>query len=197
MPVLDYTDLVTTTSEYLGRADIANIIDRFVGFAEMDIERVIEFSDQQKDATLALVAGRATLPTDFYRFRTVQTVDVPSKHLSRISAHLDQSPDYCSAQGYYTDANEIVVMPKTTESVVVKYYAKIPRLSAAFPTNWLLARASDVMLSGTIYHAMLWANDPRMDNAKANFFERLNIIRRDEMHRRYTNAVISTEGGLP
>jgi hypothetical protein len=199
MPIADLADLVQTTSDYMKRGDLGAVIDRFIGFAENDIERVIEFNEQQSSVTLALTNGRAALPSNLWMVRSVSTTSPPTRHLNRVSKHFEQSPDDWVPQGYTMDAGEIVVMPKSTEQVRFDYWAKLPRLTAAAPTNWLLTRAPDLMLAGTLYHAMEWAGDDRVDGTSARFRDRMATVRREEINRRFTNAAIipAADAGLP
>ncbi len=199
MPVADYADLVQTVSDYTGRGDMGAIIDRLIGLAELDIERTVQFGRQNVDVTLTLTTGRVALPTDFYAMRSVATTATPTVHLPRLSKHLEQTPDDYGPCGYVIDANEIVVLPKTTAQIKLAYFAKLPRLSASQPTNWLMDRAPDLLLSGAVYHAFTWANDDRATNAREQFAQRMVAVQKEESTRYWTNAVIMPAhgGGLP
>ncbi len=199
MPVVDYADLVQTVSDYTGRGDMGAIIDRIIGLAELDIERTVQFGAQNASTVLTLTNGRAALPSDFYGMRSVATTATPTMHLSRLSKHLEQTPDDYGPMGYVIDENEIVILPKTTEQIRIAYFAKLPRLSAAQPTNWLIERAPDLLLSGAIYHAFTWANDDRAAGARDQFAERMRAVQKEETTRYWTNSVImpALGGGLP
>jgi hypothetical protein len=197
MPVSDLSDLSITVSEYIGRADIGAVVNRFVAMAELDIERACTFEDQDAVEVLALTNGRANLPTDFYSARTVSTTSAPTQTIHRVSKHFEREPSSDGILGYTFDGNEIVVFPKSIEEIRLSYLTRLPRLTAAQPVNWLLTMAPDVLLAGTIYHALVWAADDRAGAAKAEFSERMRSALMAEKHRRFTNALIVTAEGLP
>lgn len=198
MPVVsDFADLFVAVSEYVGRADFAHLFPRFVSLAELEIERAIRVADQHKEVTLTLINGRATLPTDFYAVRSVQTTALPTVHLNLLSKHTEQEPTESGPYGYVFDANEIVVVPSSVGSIVLDYFTTIPKLSAANPTNWLLQRAPDLILSGVVYHTMAWAGDDRQQMARDNFMASLGAFKKEDKQRRFTNGRMTVEGGLP
>jgi hypothetical protein len=196
-PIADFADLFVAVGEYLGRADFAHVFPRFVSMAELQVEREVRLADQQKSATLALVNNKATLPTDFYLVRTVRTGDLPSLDLNQVSKHAQQQPSQATAMGYCFDNNEIVVQGILASTVVMDYFSTLPRLTSAAPSNWLLLRAPDVYLSGTLYHTMVWANDDRAGGAQSDFMAAIKSLKNNDKARRFVNGVITTAGGLP
>jgi hypothetical protein len=196
-PIADFADLFVTVSEYLGRADFAHLFPRFVSMAELQMEREVRLADQQKSATLTLVDGRATLPADFYSVRTVCTGNSPSVHLNQVSKHAQQQPSQEGPMGYCFDNNEIVAQGILSSTIVLDYFSTLPRLTAAAPSNWLLLRAPDAYLAGTLYHVMMWANDDRAGGAQSDFMVAIKSLKNDDKARRFVNGVISVSGGLP
>jgi hypothetical protein len=196
-PIADFADLFVSVSEYLGRADFAHLFPRFVSMAELQMEREVRLADQQKSQILTLVNGRVTLPTDFYSVRTVRTGGSPSYHLNQISKHAQQQPSQATDMGYCFDNNEIVTQGILASTIVLDYFSTLPRLTAASPSNWLLLRAPDAYLSGTLYHVMMWANDDRAGGAQSDFMAAIKSLKNDDKARRFINGVMTVSGGLP
>jgi hypothetical protein len=196
-PIADFADLFISVSEYLGRADFAHLFPRFVSMAELQIEREVRLADQQKSVTLTLVNNRATLPADFYSVRTVRTGDLPSVNLNQVSKHVQQQPSQATAMGYCFDNNEIVVQGILASTIVMDYFSTLPRLTAAAPSNWLLLRAPDAYLSGTLYHVMVWANDDRAGGVQSDFMVAIKSLKNNDKARRFVNGVMTVSGGLP
>jgi hypothetical protein len=195
--IADFADLFVSVSEYLGRADFAHLFPRFVSMVELQIEREVRLANQQKSATLTLVNGKAELPADFYSVRTVRTGGSPSAHLNQISKHAQQQPSQDGAMGYCFDNNEIVAQGILSSTIVLDYFSKLPRLTAVAPSNWLLLLAPDAYLSGTLYHAMLWASDDRAGGAKSDFMAAIKSVKNDDKARQFVNGVMTISGGLP
>lgn len=197
MPIANLADLFVATSEYMGRADFAHLFPRFVAMAELDIERKARFSDQHKTAVLTPVSRRATLPVDFLVVKSVRETTSPGQHLNALSAHLDVDPVEMEPPGYRIEAGEIVILGDVSGTIRLDYFARMPRLTGAAPTNWLLSKAPDALLMGTVTQAMVWAGDQRGDLARAGFETALADAMRLDRAGRLTNAVITTAGGLP
>eukprot|EP01031_Cornospumella_fuschlensis_P047079 gene47079-57655_t len=67
--------------------------------------------------------------------------------------------------GYAIIGGNITVAPKADGDLTVTYYGKIPSLTAAAPTNWLLDKAADVYLYALVTEIAIWAKD--FDGAQA------------------------------
>jgi hypothetical protein len=110
----------------------------------------------ETEATLTLVDGVAVLPSDFLALhRVVANYSVPRVLTYAEPAWFhDAYPIGSSDQegGFYTIIGSTIrAQGPTTLSVV--YYAKVPALATTDP-NWLLAKAPDVYLYGTILEVL-------------------------------------------
>ena len=70
-------------------------------------------------------------------------------------------------------AIELVPPPGDYITVEMVYYAKIPALSDAVTTNWLIAKAPDVYLYGALTHAAPFL----MDDQRVNVFGQIYLAR--------------------
>lgn len=155
----DYATLLLDAGEYAGRTDFAQHFDRFLRFAEAKLNRVLRVADMEKPATIALLNGDATLPTDFLHVREV--VLPHGTILNSVSLQV-LSSRYATGgwpQGYAVVGNTLSVRPKWTGNASVTYYAAIPPLTLQNPTNWLSTKAPDVYLYAVVEEIAIWAKD--------------------------------------
>ncbi|NTF35562.1 phage adaptor protein [Agrobacterium rubi] len=160
MTIPDYTALMIDAGEYSGRSDIAHMFPRFVGLAEAKMNRVLRVSDMEKVGSLALISGDGELPDDFLEPREVVSADgrtLGSWSLQSLTNRYGNNGG--SPQGYAIVGRTLMARPGTTGNIAVTYYAKIPPLTPANPTNWLLERAPDVYLYSLVEEISIWAKD--------------------------------------
>lgn len=156
--ITNYSTLKSTIADYLNRADLTSQIETFIQFAEADMNSRLRCREQ-------IVRARTTSDAEF--------VDVPSNWLEAINLHIvgGQQPlryitldeaDIVNKQQLYTSphyyslmngAIEIIPAPAENIEIEMIYYSKIPALSDAATTNWLLTKSPDVYLYGALTHA--------------------------------------------
>lgn len=156
--ITNYSTLKSTIADYLNRADLTSQIETFIQFAEADMNSRLRCREQ-------IVRARTTSDAEF--------VDVPSNWLEAINLHivggqqplryvtLDEADTINSLQVYtaphfyslMNGAIEIIPAPSVNIEIEMIYYSKIPALSDAATTNWLLTKSPDVYLYGALTHA--------------------------------------------
>jgi hypothetical protein len=125
------------------------------GFGEIGPLRV---SDMEDTSVGTLVDGAAALPDDFLELRSVKADSSPNVSLQPMSPQFAVD-EYASSSstgypvGYYISGGAIYTVPVSTSDLIIDYYATIPALTEAAPTNWLLTRAPMVYLYGALVHA--------------------------------------------
>lgn len=156
--ITNYSTLKSTIADYLNRADLTSQIETFIQLAEADMNSRLRCREQ-------IVRARTTSNAEF--------VDVPSNWLEAINLHivggqqplryitLDEADTVNSLQVYtaphfyslMNGAIEIIPAPSVDIEIEMIYYSKIPALSDAATTNWLLTKSPDVYLYGALTHA--------------------------------------------
>lgn len=158
--ITDYGSLLVDAGEYSGRNDIAHLFPRFVGLAEAKMNRVLRIADMEKSDTVALTDGDGALPVDFLEAREVLTPDgftIGAWSLQALTDRYRNRGGY--PQGYAVVGSTIMARPTTSGNLTITYYAKIPTLSIANPTNWLLEKAPDAYLYALVEEIAIWAKD--------------------------------------
>lgn len=174
MGITNYTELKQAIADWLNRVDLDQQIPDFIKLAESTLNDIMRTSHMVDKATVAITAGRATIPSDALEVAYVQvasTEDEPLEHVSpqqllmlrRSRTRATGNPRFFAIVG-----REMLVTPTPASgSVDIDYYQKIPSLGGAVTTNWLLNEAPHVYL----YTALLHATPFLMDDARHQVFQ--------------------------
>ncbi|MCA1403700.1 hypothetical protein I6F26_03670 [Ensifer sp. IC3342] len=166
MTISDYASLLVDASEYSGRENIAHLYPRFLGLAELKLNRALRDAGMEVTDEIALIDGEGTLPADFLEAREVKNASgIPIRAVSLqqlTSSYMDRSG---TPAGYAIVGDTIRVRPVSNQDLTITYYAKVPPLTPSNPTNWLLAKAPDAYLYALVNEIAIWAKD--VDGATA------------------------------
>lgn len=159
MAIETFADLKTAITDFMfDRSDLAGFADNFIQLCEGDLNRVLRTRDQLTTATLTLDAdSKSDLPADYLEARNAVALTTPRARLSQVAPDYIEDT-YPSRQSgyprvYVIEGGNIIVLPETTSSIEFTYYAKIPALSEANTTNWLLTKFPNIYLYGCLMHA--------------------------------------------
>ena len=164
MSISTYTELKSAIADWLLRDDLAAVIPTFISLAEADISRKVKHWLNEKRVSTSLNEQYEILPDDWLetiRFehedgteiRLVSTVDMARLQTSRPSAGKPTS--------YLITAGQIKLHPTPSDEfpAFLTYSARIPALSDAAPTNWILTNHPDAMLYGALFHSAPYLKD--------------------------------------
>lgn len=165
--ITDFDSLKTTVVEYLAREGDATLIARiptFIQLFESKMNRTL-FVPQMERRSTALINLAAdepefvSLPLDFQSIRTVRLNGVPGKPRLQFmtpaqledyryrTGNIAGQPVYFSIFG---DEIELAPTPNEAYTLEMIYRANIGPLSDANTSNWLLLKAPDLYLYGTL-----------------------------------------------
>jgi hypothetical protein len=162
---MTYTQLVQDVADFLNRQDLTSVIPTFIRLAESRMNRTIRTRQMEYRVTAQIDRQFSTLPNDFLEMRNVQVNSSPVTPLEYVTPQeadrqrargIQGSPRYFSIVG-----NRMELIPVPTETIVVEmvYYQKIPAISDAVSSNWLLDRHYDLYLYATLVQAALYLKD--------------------------------------
>ena len=138
-----YEDLVFAVGEYIDRDDLVDLMPRFVGLAELRLNRDLRADQQTVSTTISIVNGEATLPADCLEIRSLYQVNYrPLRAMAE--EELADFTDGGVPVGFVVRAGVLRVVPASTITMNIVYSRKVPALTAASPTNWLLTAAPDL-----------------------------------------------------
>ncbi|RDL51237.1 hypothetical protein BLJAPNOD_02369 [Ensifer sp. M14] len=158
--IADYASLLVDAGEYSGRNDIAHLFPRFLGLAELKLNRFLRVAEMEIVDTVAVTNGTGTLPVDFLEAREVKNANGAS---IRAVALQQLTESYMGRAGiptgYAIVGSTINVRPVGDGNLTITYYGKIPPLTPANTTNWLLDKAADAYLYSLVEEIAIWERD--------------------------------------
>jgi hypothetical protein len=175
MAITDYSSLKTAIADWLNRADLDQQIPDFIALAESTLSDVLRSSFMVTSSSVAITAGKATLPTTALEIVYAQVASSPNEPLEQVTPQqllmLRRARTKAAANPRFfaVVGRELLVTPSPSSatSLDLNYYEKIPALSTGSPTNWLLTEAPHVYL----YTSLLHATPFLMDDARYAVFQ--------------------------
>jgi len=156
--ITTYATLQSAIADYLNRQDLTAQIPLFIQFVEADLNTRLRCREQIVRAEATSDAEFVQLPSDWLEAINLQIVDgtSPLRFVTLDEADIivkEQRYDKVVAYSLMNGAIELVPGPTDNVEIEMVYYGKIPALSNANTTNWLLTKAPDVYLYGALTHA--------------------------------------------
>lgn len=166
MAITTYSELTAAVEDWLIRPDLTAVIPSFVSLAEADISRKLRDWRMEKRSTAILDAQYSDLPDDWVETLRLQILSDTSRlELAPQGALADSRAGREDVTGkpthYAHTAGSLELYPTPDQEYTAElvYVAKIPALSDAAPTNWLLSAAPDVYLYGTLLQSAPYLKD--------------------------------------
>jgi hypothetical protein len=169
MPFSTFTELVSSVQDTLNRADLTPVVPDFITLAETQLNRRLKTQDMiTRNDAFVIDAQYVALPVDFLRRRLIRiTSTSPTQKLEyrtpdQMADWRTQHADTPGQPTYFTAAGgflEVERAPDMTYTAEFSYYSKIPALTSANPTNWLLRRHPDAYLYGALLQSAPYLKD--------------------------------------
>lgn len=183
-----YAELKTEIAAWLNRSDLAATLPTLIALAEMQLNADLTSRFMEVKATLSATAGSnaVALPDDVLDIKRLQLIGSPSRVL------IYRSPDEIAQDNplgmsgmpevfsVYGSSLELSPVPDADYPLELLYYQKIPPLSDANPTNWLLSNWPNAYLFGALLAAQPFImNDERIPVFQALYrqaVDGLNVV---------------------
>lgn len=167
MSISTYAELQTSVQNWLHRGDLAAIVPDLIMLAESRINGDLDARLQDSVANLSCVANQATvpLPTDIINMRHISVETDPIRTLKYVAPDqyniLYPSNSAGMPEIYTVIATDIYLnpIPDSAYTMQAIYKAKVPALSVASPTNWLITNYPHVYLYGALCEAAPYLKD--------------------------------------
>jgi len=180
--ITNYSTLQGAIADFLNRTDLTSQIPMFIQFCEADLNTRLRCREQIVRATTTNDDEFVRLPADFVEAINLQIVggQTPLRYVT-----LDQADKIKEAQIYnqvrayslMNGAIELVPAPSDDVEIEMVYYGKVPALSDANTTNWLLTQAPDVYLYGSLLHsAPFLLDDQRIQTFSLFYSSRVDSL---------------------
>lgn len=193
--ITNYTTLQSTIADYLNRADLTAQIPTFIQLAEADFNTRLRTREMIVRAEAQSSNEYVQLPADWLEAINLHIID-GAQPLRFVT--LDEA-DYINKQQIFSNvaayslmngAIELIPAPGGDIDIEMIYYGKITPLSSEVATNWLLTKAPDVYLYGSLLHAQPFLmDDQRLPVFAALYNARIEALNEESMK--------STHSGSP
>ena len=187
MAIDTYSELKSAVADFLNRADLTAVIPTFIALAEADMQRNVRHWRMETRATAAIDSQYSAVPGDWLetvRFYLTDNGTSPLRLMSQADL-LRQKYSTVNAGGrpaYYAMTGsqfEFFPVPDGAYAGELVYIAKIPALSDASPTNWLLSDSPDIYLYGALAQSAPYLKEDERVSVWAGLYqsalEALNI----------------------
>ena len=170
MALTTYTELKTSVADWLNRADLTAVIPDFITMAEAKFNRELRTRDMLTSLDASADAASETLPADFLQEYSLEYA-TPTGYVTLTPIGEAEAKEFRAGlmsgnTRYYSifgSSLYFIPTPGTAFTYRLKYYAKIPVLSAGNATNWLLTKSPDLYLHGSLLEAAPYLkNDERL-----------------------------------
>lgn len=199
MSITTYSELQTKMAEWLRRdadTNLVNQIPTLISLAEAQFNRDIRHRRMETVTTLTLTAANNTvpLPTDYVEVRTAVVQTSPKSVMTYVTPsqlELNWAGGSSGIPTEYTIINGDLRVGETPDSgydVELIYYQRIPALTDAAPTNWLLTYHSDLYLYGGLLQTMPFLSDDERIPVWGAFYDRAREGLKDDANRSAYNG---------
>jgi hypothetical protein len=166
----DYADLETKVGQWLDRDDLTPQIPDFVALTEARLNRVLRSINSEVAALWAVSSQFYLLPDDFRKLRKLYiegSPDQPLIEMSPTAIPIAFNGDSGTPRAFYIEGRQLGFAPPPDQSYTFRatYFQRIPPLTSATPSNWVLEEHPDIYVWGTLMHAALYIRDPEAAQA--------------------------------
>jgi hypothetical protein len=178
MALANYTDLVAALASWLNRSDLTAVIPDMITLAENEFNRVLRVPEMERRATATLSGEAVAVPTDYLSLRSMRSDNadfkvVSAEELLSIPADQTGSPYYVAV----IDEQFFFRPSPSSGTIQIVYYQRIPGLTVAAPTNWLMTRHPDLYLFAALAQAEFYTwDDDRLPLVKSRVEEIMGQI---------------------
>lgn len=178
MSITTYAELQTAIADFLNRDDLTTTIPTFIQLAEAVFQRDVEHWKREERATASVSGRYAAIPSNFY---SPIRVALQSKHAPLEPMSLNEMARERALRNdaagiptkYALTGGEIELFPTPNDEFTLEmvYREKIPVLSDSNTSNWLLERAPDLYLYGSLVHSAPYLKEDERAAAWASLYQ--------------------------
>lgn len=181
MAITTYSELKTAIADWLNRDDLTSTIPNFIALAEAQMNRTIRHRKMVTRSAATLDTPYFAVPSDWQaniRFMLTTNPVTPLVYVTPEQMIEDQQIYAANGQPmFFTMVGqqfEVLPVPDGSYPAELLYYAKIPSLSDAEPTNWLLIESPDIYLYGALVQSAPYLKEDERIGTWASLYQKLH-----------------------
>lgn len=178
-----YTDLVEKVGLWLDRDDLADRIPDFIALTEARLNRLLRTLNMEVTDLWSVSGETYTLPSDFRMLREAHIEGSPDRPLrgmspSAIPNMFNGAPGTPTAYAIRDRTLLLAPPPASPITISAIYIRRVPPLTSALPSNWLLEEHPDIYVWGTLFQAAIYIRDAEaIDATKAMLDEAIGELK--------------------
>lgn len=157
MSIETYSELQAAIADLLNRTDLTAQIPNWISLCEAALNRDLDCPQMQVTTTITITGETYPLPADFGGVKSLRINSGAGSPVEYVTPDiLDDLAIMTGTPTAYTISGDFFYfnpVPGSATAARLRYRQLIPALSATNPTNWVLARHSDVYLYGAAMHS--------------------------------------------
>jgi hypothetical protein len=166
MSITTYSELRAAIENWLDHTLFTTRVPEFIALFESTVNRRLRERQQEATTNLTPSNGSAALPADFLSVRRLTWTGQSRVELQYVQPSYLQAAYPAAPAGvprvYTIEGSTLRIRPVDGIALELVYFQKVPPLSDAAPTNWLLTSHPDLYLFGSLTEAeMFGVNDER------------------------------------
>jgi hypothetical protein len=172
--------------ERTGDPAAETIVDDCVTLCESRINKTPDFriSHMETSATITLEDGSAYLPSDFLAMKRVVAATSTPYVLDYAEPGTYGPTASAPWEGQFYTIVGLKIRARTSSTLTILYYARVPALTGTDNTNWLLSKAPDIYLYGTILEMLVALEGEQQDKYAGLFSAALESLIQSETYSR-------------
>lgn len=168
MALSTFSELKSSLATWLHRSDLTSAIPDFITLAEAQLNRVLRVRPMMARTDLTVNGEYEDAPADFiapisFVLETSPEIVLeyvsPERMVELEAAEITTTEDKPKWWSIVGDEFRLYPVPTTSYTGELTYWQKIPALSDANTSNWLLASHPDVYLYGSLLQAAPYIRD--------------------------------------
>jgi len=184
-----------------GDTEFTAQVPDFISLCEKRFNRTLRVGGMEKTASLVPNgSGVITLPADYLEYRSLSAGIYGYDALEMVAPDFEVGRYEGGGVGrrFSISGNLLQTYPAANGPIALTYFAKVPALSDANPTNWLLASAPDLYLYGSLLEAAPYMEeDARASVWKTYYDTAMADLEASDVSARYANGRVRVLGCRP
>lgn len=207
MAISTYSDLVAAiTSQWPARSDLGAVADSIIGFAEALFNSRLRMRQMEEMQTLIpdVEPGSyiCALPVDYIEYKRVVELASIRRPLAYITEDAADRLYPTRAAGlacnFTIRSGLLQAFPQSANDIELTYYQKIPGLSEANPTNWLLTEHPNAYMHACLMYVGQYVQDADRMLSESQFLQTyLDLMAAVENRGKFGNAGVTLAGCTP
>lgn len=200
--ISSYSTLKTAISEWFMGRDLSGDVDVFIDLAEAYFNVKLRLRQMETIASIAASSNTYALPSDYIEYKRVVEKASIRRQLKYITEDAVETLYPTRSSGlschFTIIGSTIYTFPLSTTDIELLYYAKIPALTDANTTNWLLTAHPNLYLHACLLYAAEWVKDDGELTKESTFVQNyVNLLHSADNRGKFANAGVVLPGSVP